>query len=194
MFHSPWCTLISIFLWGTVSIRVQCDSFTFSLQLIISFFVFYRPQIFCLDLLSDIENNGFSGLLHNHFSMPLFLSLSNLLWISVWRFSRSQVRCRLVCLRQWSGTLASLQRGVHQLCEFLHCPTSIQCTTHVTSVRQTAAASCSERDSSSKYSDLSLINPTPKNHWFDHNGATFFKNIVYASCLWFEFIASNDAF
>ncbi|KAA0184607.1 hypothetical protein FBUS_02023 [Fasciolopsis buskii] len=63
-----------------------------------------------------------------------------------------EVRCRLVCLRQWSGTLASLQRGVHQLCEFLHCPTSIQCTTHVTSVRQTAAASCSERDSST-YAD-----------------------------------------
>ncbi|TPP59846.1 Mitogen-activated protein kinase kinase kinase 4 [Fasciola gigantica] len=64
-----------------------------------------------------------------------------------------EVRCRLVCLRQWSGTLASLQRGVHQLCEFLHCPTSIQCATHVTSVRQTAAVSCSERDWSLTHTD-----------------------------------------
>ncbi|VDP81545.1 unnamed protein product [Echinostoma caproni] len=66
-----------------------------------------------------------------------------------------EVRCRLVCLRQWSGTLTSLKRGMHQLCEFLHCPTSIQCATHVASVRQTTDMGASERDSSDPVHELS---------------------------------------
>ncbi|CAL8083984.1 unnamed protein product [Calicophoron daubneyi] len=44
-----------------------------------------------------------------------------------------EVRCRLVCLNQWSGKFISLFQSIGQLCDFLHRPANLTCPVHSTS-------------------------------------------------------------